>query len=52
MVQWYVDGMKNFTGPRIDVDALQNGEVVGMDPVSSSEEGSSSQLDKDLSEGK
>jgi choline transport protein len=52
MVQWYVDGKKNFTGPRIDVDALQNGEVVGMDPVSSSEEGSSSQLDKDLSEGK
>jgi choline transport protein len=52
MVQWYVDGKKNFTGPRIDVDALQNGEVVGMDPVSSSEEGSSSHLDKDLSEGK
>lgn len=48
MVQWYVDGKKNFTGPRIDVDALQNGAVVGMEPTFSSEEGSSSQLDKDL----
>jgi choline transport protein len=32
VVQWYVDGKKNFTGPRIDIDALQNGEVVGMEP--------------------
>jgi choline transport protein len=34
MVQWIVDGRKNFTGPRFDADALQNGEVVGMDPGS------------------
>lgn len=29
-VQWFVDGKKNFKGPRIDIDALQNGEVVGI----------------------
>jgi choline transport protein len=32
VVQWFVDGRKNFTGPRVDIDALQNGEVVGMEP--------------------
>ena len=37
--QWFFDGRKNFTGPRIDIDALQNGEVVGMEP-SYSEDGS------------
>lgn len=37
--QWFIDGRKNFTGPRIDIDALQNGEVVGMEP-SYSEDGS------------
>jgi choline transport protein len=52
MVQWYVDGKKNFTGPRIDVDALQNVAVVGMEPAFSSEEGSSFQLDKDLGQVK
>lgn len=30
--QWFIDGRKNFTGPRIDVGALQNGEVLGMEP--------------------
>ena len=35
VVQWFVDGRKNFTGPRVDIDALQNGEVVGMEPDSS-----------------
>jgi hypothetical protein len=30
--QWFIDGRKNFTGPRVDIDALQNGEVVGMEP--------------------
>ena len=44
--QWFVDGRKNFTGPRIDVDALQNGDVVGMDPVLSSEQGSSTNFEK------
>ncbi len=47
IVQWFVDGKKNFTGPRIDVEALQNGDVVGTDPASSSEQGSNSPLDKD-----
>ena len=30
--QWFIDGKKNFTGPRVDIGALQNGEVVGMEP--------------------
>ncbi|KAF7895867.1 hypothetical protein EAF00_005882 [Botryotinia globosa] len=30
VVQWYVDGKQNFTGPRIDMDAMQHGEVVGI----------------------
>jgi choline transport protein len=46
IVQWFVDGKKNFTGPRINVEALQNGDVVGMDPVLSSEQGSSSNFEK------
>jgi choline transport protein len=46
MIQWFVDGRKNFTGPRIDVDALQNGDVVGMDPVLSSDQGSSTNFEK------
>ena len=29
-VQWWVDGRKNYTGPRIDVGGLGRGEVVGM----------------------
>jgi choline transport protein len=29
-VQWYVDGRKNFTGPRIDKEALQAGQVTGI----------------------
>ncbi|KAE8440641.1 hypothetical protein EG329_007007 [Mollisiaceae sp. DMI_Dod_QoI] len=40
IVQWFVDGKKNFTGPRINIEQLQNGEVVGMDPVLDSETGS------------
>jgi len=30
--QWYVDGKKNYTGPKLDVDAMKNGEVVGLAP--------------------
>ena len=30
--QWYVDGKKNYTGPKLDVDAMNNGEVVGLVP--------------------
>lgn len=32
VLQWFIDGRKQFTGPRVDIDALQNGEVVGMEP--------------------
>ncbi|KAE9373526.1 amino acid permease [Stipitochalara longipes BDJ] len=48
IVQWFVDGKKNFTGPRINVDVLQNGEVQGMAPAFSSEQGSSLAFDKGL----
>ena len=30
--QWYVDGKKNYTGPKLDVDAMKNGEVVSLAP--------------------
>ena len=30
VVQWYVDGKKNYTGPSIDMKAMQSGEVMGM----------------------
>lgn len=29
-MQWFVDGKKILTGPRIDLDAMQYGEVVGI----------------------
>ena len=35
VVQWFVDGRKNYTGPRLDVEALKKGEIVGMAPVDS-----------------
>ena len=35
VIQWFVDGRKNYTGPQIDVDALKSGEVVGMAPTES-----------------
>ena len=38
MIQWFVDGRKNYTGPQIDVDALKSGEVVGMAPTESNAE--------------
>lgn len=31
-IQWFIDGRKNYTGPRIDIDALKAGEIVGMAP--------------------
>lgn len=37
-IQWYIDGKKNFHGPKIDLDALQEGEVIAIDPKTSSEE--------------
>ncbi len=39
-VQWFVDGRKNFTGPKIDLGALQNGEVVGITAESTNERAS------------
>jgi choline transport protein len=30
ITQWYVDGKKNYTGPKLDVDAMKSGEVVGL----------------------
>ncbi|CZR69002.1 related to HNM1-Choline permease [Phialocephala subalpina] len=42
IVQWFIDGKKNFSGPRVNIEQLANGEVVGMDPVLESEEGSGS----------
>ena len=27
--QWVLDGRKNYSGPRVDIDAMGNGEVVG-----------------------
>jgi hypothetical protein len=35
VIQWFVDGKKNYTGPQLDIDALKQGEVVGMAPVES-----------------
>lgn len=35
VIQWFVDGRKNYTGPQIDVDTLKSGEVVGVAPTES-----------------
>lgn len=35
IIQWFVDGKKNYSGPRINIEQLQNGEVVGVAPVTS-----------------
>lgn len=32
IVQWFVDGKKNFSGPRVNIEQLQNGMVIGMEP--------------------
>ncbi len=32
IIQWYVDGKKNYTGPKLDVDAMKSGEVIGLAP--------------------
>lgn len=29
-IQWFFDGRKNFSGPKVDIDAMQSGEVMGM----------------------
>lgn len=35
IIQWFVDGRKNYTGPQLDVEALKKGEIVGMAPTES-----------------
>lgn len=32
IAQWFVDGKKNFTGPRVNLENLQSGAVFGLDP--------------------
>lgn len=48
IVQWFVDGKKNFTGPRINIESLQNGEVIGVDPISALPDSSLEEQGKDL----
>ena len=31
-IQWFVDGRKNYKGPQLDVGAMMNGEVEGLNP--------------------
>ena len=33
LIQWFVDGRKNYTGPKLDVNAMINGEVEGLAPA-------------------
>jgi choline transport protein len=28
--QWFIDGRKNYSGPKLDVEAMREGEVLGM----------------------
>lgn len=38
-VQWFVDGRKNFKGPKFDAHALEHGGVIGMpDPQAEARE--------------
>ena len=30
LIQWFVDGRKNYTGPKLDMDAMMAGEVEGL----------------------
>lgn len=32
LIQWIVDGRKNYKGPQLDVNALVNGQVEGLNP--------------------
>ena len=34
IVQWFIDGRKNFHGPQLDLDAMKSGKVMGMVPES------------------
>ena len=37
VIQWIVDGRKNYKGPQIDVAALMAGEVEGLNPAETHE---------------
>ena len=38
IIQWYVDGKKNYSGPKLDVEAMKTGQVQGLAPEPSNEE--------------
>lgn len=48
IVQWFIDGRKNFSGPRVNIEQLANGEVMGMELSVSEEDGSESSRYKDV----
>lgn len=48
IIQWFVDGRKNYSGPKLDMDAMKNGEVVGLAP----EPSNGGTADEDLENGK
>lgn len=37
VIQWVVDGRKNYKGPQIDVGAMINGEVEGLNVIPTNE---------------
>lgn len=39
VVQWIVDGHKNYTGPQVDVDAMMNGQVGGINAIPNDDSG-------------
>jgi choline transport protein len=50
MVQWFLDGKKNYTGPSIDMKAMQGGEVMGMAADSNESRSEMERSDKALKE--
>ncbi|KAL9106305.1 MAG: hypothetical protein Q9227_008640 [Pyrenula ochraceoflavens] len=46
--QWVIDGRKNYTGPNVDLDAMGNGEVMGMPVEDGVGEQGEGVFDKDL----
>lgn len=49
IIQWFVDGRKNFSGPRINLEDLQaGGAVVGLNPVHSVPEDLSFESEKEI----
>ncbi|MCJ1227678.1 hypothetical protein MMC12_004334 [Toensbergia leucococca] len=46
-IQWYDDGRKNFKGPRVDLEGIENGKGVGI-PVEETSSGEDGLLEKDV----